>query len=144
MKIIIASDHGGIELKKQLIKYLKNKKDIDIIDGGTNSKDSVDYPIYGFKAAEAVKNKEADRGIIICGTGLGISMAANRIKGIRAALCHDTYLAKMSKLHNNSNVLALGGRTTEYKKALDIVETWLSTKYEGGRHERRLKMLDNH
>ena len=139
--IMLASDHGGYKLKRQVADFLKGKN-ISVIDGGCDGEESVDYPIYGEKAARAVVDKVCDGAIIICGTGIGISIAANRVKGARAALCHCAEYAKMSRLHNNSNILALGGRFTDFDEAKEIICTWLDTEYEGGRHEKRVKMLD--
>jgi ribose 5-phosphate isomerase B len=139
--IMIAGDHGGYELKQQIADFLKNKK-ISVIDGGCDSEKSVDYPVYGEKAARAVADKVCDAAIIICGTGIGISIAANRVKGARAALCHSVEYAKMSRLHNNSNILALGGRFLDFDETKEIICAWLDTEYEGGRHEKRIKMLD--
>ena len=140
MKIAIASDHGGYELKENIKKYLESK-DIEVLDLGTNSEESVDYPVYGKACGEAVASGKADRGIVCCGTGIGISIAANKVDGIRCALCTDVHMAEMTRKHNDSNVLALGGRTTELQMALDITETWLVTEFEGGRHQRRVDML---
>jgi ribose 5-phosphate isomerase B len=140
MKIVIASDHGGFELKEAIKDHLI-KKGYSIEDIGVYSTESVDYPEYGKKAALMVANKEVDRGIIVCGTGIGISIAANKVKGIRCALCTNEYMAKMSRLHNNANVLALGGRVIGTGLALDIVDVWLSTEFEGGRHENRINKI---
>lgn len=141
MKIAIASDHGGYELKENVKRYLE-ARDIHVIDLGTDSEESVDYPVFGKACAEAVASGEADRGIVCCGTGIGISIAANKVKGIRCALCTDVNMAKLSRQHNNANVLAMGGRTTDTETALAITETWLDTEFEGGRHQRRIDMLD--
>lgn len=141
MKIAIASDHGGYQLKEAVKEYLR-KRDIRFVDLGTNSEESVDYPVYGKACAEAVAEGKADRGIVCCGTGIGISIAANKIKGVRCALCTDVHMAEMSRKHNNANVLALGGRTTDEKTALEITAAWLDTDFEGGRHQRRVSMLD--
>lgn len=139
--IAIASDHAGYSLKKEIIDYLKQKK-FNIKDYGTNDgTNSVDYPDYGFIAAQSVISGECERGIVICGTGLGISMSANKVPGIRAALCTDSYMAKMSRQHNDSNILALGGRTTGPGLAVDIVETWLNTEFLGGRHKDRVAKI---
>ncbi|MDR0305167.1 MAG: ribose 5-phosphate isomerase B [Chitinispirillales bacterium] len=140
-KIMVASDHGGYKLKQELINFLKSRN-IEITDGGCDSEESVDYPIYGEKAARAVADKVCDGAIIICGSGIGISIAANRIKGVRAALCHSVDYAKISRMHNNANILALGGRFTNFDEAKKIIIAWLDTEYEGGRHEKRIKMLD--
>jgi ribose 5-phosphate isomerase B len=140
MKIVLASDHGGFELKEEIKKHLI-KKGYDIIDMGVNYTQSVDYPDYGKRAALMVADKEADRGIIICGTGIGISIAANKVKGIRCALCTNEYMAKMSRMHNNANMLALGGRVVGRGLALDIVDAWFSAEFEGGRHENRINKI---
>ena len=142
MKIVLASDHGGFELKEAIKKHLI-KKGYDINDIGVNDTKSVDYPDYGKRAAMMVAGKEADRGIIICGTGIGISIVANKIKGIRCALCTNEYMARMSRMHNNANMLALGGRVTGIGLAQDIVDVWISSEFEGGRHENRVnKIID--
>lgn len=140
IKIAIGSDHAGVPLKNEIIKYFKDKG-IDYNDYGTNTLDSVDYSDYGKKVAESVRDGECLKGIVICGTGIGISIAANKIKGIRAALCTNSYMAKMSRLHNDSNVLALGQRVTGVGVALDIVDTWLNTEFEGGRHKKRIDKI---
>ena len=141
MKIAIASDHGGFELKENVKKYLEGR-DIEVVDLGTYSEESVDYPAYGKACGQAVANGEVDRGIVCCGTGIGISIAANKVKGVRCALCTDVTMAKLTRQHNDSNVLALGGRTTGLQTALDIVAAWVDTEFEGGRHQRRVDMLD--
>ncbi len=140
MKIGIGSDHGGFELKEHIKEYLK-EKGIEYVDYGTNSLESVDYPDYGKKVAEAVVGKEVDRGIVICGTGIGISIAANKVRGIRCALCGDTFSARMSRLHNDANVLALGGRVLGVGLALDIVDVFLDGEFEGGRHTNRINKI---
>ncbi|HLR21593.1 MAG TPA: ribose 5-phosphate isomerase B [Tissierellaceae bacterium] len=141
MKIGIGSDHGGFELKEEIKKHLK-EKDIEYIDYGTNSTESVDYPDYGEAVGRAVADKEVDRGIVICGSGIGISIAANKVKGIRCALCSDSFSAKLSRAHNDANVLALGGRITGSVLALDIVDTFIEGEFEGERHLRRTEKLD--
>ncbi|HIU00076.1 MAG TPA: ribose 5-phosphate isomerase B [Candidatus Copromorpha excrementavium] len=141
MKIAVASDHGGYKLKEYLKKYLEEKGE-EVIDLGTDSEESVDYPVYGKACGEAVVSGKADRGIVCCGTGIGISIAANKVKGVRCALCTDVHMAEMSRKHNNANVLALGGRTTSDEDARKITEAWLDTGFEGGRHQRRVNMLD--
>lgn len=141
MKIGIGSDHGGFELKEEIKKYLE-ENDIEFIDYGTNSTDSVDYPDFGEAVSKAVVDKKVDRGIVICGTGIGISIAANKIKGIRCALCCDSFSAKMSRAHNNANVLALGGRTIGSALALDIVDSFIQEEFEGDRHTRRINKID--
>lgn len=142
MKIAIASDHGGFELKEKIFNYLK-EKNIDIVDFGTNSLESCDYPVFANKVCESVLNNGFDFGILICGTGIGMSIAANRHKGIRAACVSDTYSARLTKEHNNSNILCFGARVVGEGLAKDIVDIWLNTQYQGGRHEKRLQMLDN-
>ena len=142
MKIAVASDHGGFALKEKIAEFLK-KEGYDVEDLGTYSEDSVDYPEYGRKCAEEVTSGRADRGVVVCGTGIGISIAANKVKGARCALCTDVHMAEMSRRHNDANLLALGGRTTEEDKAVEIVKTWLATGFEGGRHQRRVNMLNN-
>ncbi len=142
MKIGISSDHGGYELKEYIKEYL-DKKNIEYIDYGTNSLDSVDYPDYGFKLAKGVVSGEVDKGIAICGTGIGISIACNKVAGIRCALCSDTYSARMSREHNDANILALGGRVIGKDLALEIVSTWLKAEFQGGRHERRVNKIFN-
>ncbi|MDO4746513.1 MAG: ribose 5-phosphate isomerase B [Bacillota bacterium] len=141
MKIAIASDHGGFELKENVKKYLEGR-DIEVMDLGTYSEESVDYPAYGKACGQAVASGEADRGIVCCGTGIGISIAANKVKGVRCALCTDVHMAEMTRKHNDANVLAMGGRTTELETALAITAAWLDTEFEGGRHQRRVDMLD--
>ncbi len=142
MKIVLASDHGGFELKEAIKEHLINKGH-DLNDIGVYDTKSVDYPDYGKRAALMVANKEAEKGIIVCGTGIGISIAANKVKGIRCALCTNEYMARMSRMHNNANMLALGGRVTGVGVAIDMVDAWLSTEFEGGRHENRVnKIMD--
>ena len=141
MRIAIASDHGGFELKEIVKKHLE-ERGLEVADLGTNSDASVDYPVYGKACGEAVVNGEVDCGIVVCGTGIGISIAANKVKGVRCGLCTSVEMAQLTKQHNNANVLALGGRTTPAELALQIVDAWLDTEFEGGRHERRTSMLD--
>lgn len=140
MKIAVASDHGGFALKKEIVKFLQ-EKGLEYEDLGTYTEESVDYPEIAFKLAEAVAKGEYDRGILICGTGIGVTIAANKVKGIRAALCHDVYSARMSRAHNNANVLTLGGRVIGPELARIIVEEWLMAEFEGGRHQRRLDKI---
>lgn len=142
MKIALASDHGGFELKETIKNHLLERS-AEVIDLGTDSENSVDYPEYGRLCGETVASGKADLGIVVCGTGIGISIAANKVHGIRCGLCTSTEMARLTKQHNNANVLALGGRTTEPALAVDIVDTWLDTRFEGGRHQRRVDMLDN-
>ena len=138
-KIIIASDHGGFNLKKEIIKFLQTKE-YDVEDYGCYNTESCDYPIYAKIVAEEVL-KDDVRGILVCGTGIGMSIAANKFKGVRASHCTDTYSARMTRMHNDSNILCLGERITGKGLALDIVETWLNTDFEGGRHKKRLDMI---
>ena len=141
MKIAIGCDHGGFELKNEIIKYLESEN-YEVKDFGTYSTDSCDYPDISQPVAEAVAAKEFDFGILICGTGIGMSISANKFKGIRASLCSDTYSARMTRKHNDSNILCLGERVVGHGLALDIVDTWLVTEFEGGRHKRRVDMLE--
>ena len=140
MKLGIGSDHGGFELKEHMKEYLE-EENIDYIDYGTNSNESVDYPDYGRRVGEAVMAGEVDRGIVICGTGIGISIAANKVRGVRCALCGDTYSARMSMEHNNANVLALGGRVLGRDLAREILSIWIKSEFEGGRHARRVDKI---
>ena len=140
MKIGIGNDHSALELKAEIIELLKEKGH-EVVDNGTNSPESCDYPVYGEKVGRAVASGEVERGILICGTGLGISLAANKVKGVRAAVCSEPFTAKMSRAHNNCNILAFGARVVGAELAKMIVETWLDTEFEGGRHQRRVDML---
>lgn len=160
MIIALAADHGGYELKEALKEHLKkvgtvpgvtvledgtvddSPQKLQIIDLGTDSAESVDYPDYGKACAEAVASGKATLGIVCCGTGIGISIAANKVKGIRCALCTSTDMAALAKKHNNANMLALGGRITPNYLAIEIVDTWLNSKFEGDRHARRVSKLD--
>ena len=141
MLIAIASDHGGFELKEKVKEHLR-ERNVKFVDLGTNSTESVDYPVYGKACAEAVASGKAERGIVICGTGIGISMAANKIKGIRCGLCTSVEMAKLTRQHNNANMLAMGGRILETETAFAIVDAFIDTQFEGGRHKRRTDMLD--
>ena len=141
MFIAIASDHGGFALKNTVREHLK-ERGVKVVDLGTDSEESVDYPVYGKACGEAVAGGRADRGIVCCGSGIGISIAANKVKGVRCALCTSVEMARLCRQHNNANMIALGGRLTEPELALQIVDTWLDTEFEGGRHQRRTDMLD--
>lgn len=142
MKIGLGCDHGGYNLKSEIKKYLETNG-IEYIDYGTNNDlDSVDYPIYGEAVANAVINKEVDYGIVCCGTGIGISLAANKVPGIRCAVVSDVFSAKMSKAHNNANMLSLGERVLGRGLALEIVDAWIHTEFEGDRHSRRVDMIN--
>ena len=142
MKIAVGSDHGGFLLKDEIIKHLK-QKDIDFVDFGCFTTESVDYPDIGQAVGEAVAAGEYDKGIICCGTGIGISISANKVPGIRAALCGDCYSAKVSREHNDANVLALGERVIGVELAKMIVDMWLDTEFLGGRHGRRVGKISN-
>ena len=142
MKISIACDHGGYELKENLKKWL-SENNYEVIDFGTNSLDSCDYPDFGRPACEAVSKKEVDRGIVICTTGIGMSIVANKVKGIRCALVSNTEGASLTRRHNDTNVLALGAKFTNLDLAKEITKIWLETEFEGGRHQRRVdKIMD--
>lgn len=140
MKISLGCDHGGYELKEEIKKYLEDKN-YEIIDVGTNSKDSVDYPVFGQKAAELVKEGKVDRGIVICTTGIGISISANKVKNVRCALCTDSYMAQMTRRHNDANMLAVGAGIIGKNLAIEIVDTFLTVEFEGGRHQRRVDKI---
>lgn len=140
MKIAIGADHGGYALKEEIVALLKDLGH-EVADFGCNCADSVDYPDYALPVAEKVASGEFDRGILICGTGVGMSIAANKVKGIRCALVHDLFTAKATREHNDSNVLAMGGRIIGPAVAREIVKIWLSTEFEGGRHQNRLNKI---
>lgn len=160
MIIALAADHGGYELKNSIVEHLREvgtapnprlndegvtdgtPEKIQIVDLGTNSEESVDYPDYGKACAEAVASGKADLGIVCCGTGIGVSIAANKVKGVRCALCTNIEMAALARRHNNANMLALGGRLTPTYTAIEIVDTWLNSKFEGDRHARRVAKLD--
>jgi ribose 5-phosphate isomerase B len=140
--IALGCDHGGIELKEKIKSYL-DSKGIEYKDFGCYSKESCDYPIYGRAAAKAVANGECDKGIVICTTGIGISISANKVKGIRCALCSDTLSAKMTRLHNDANMLALGAGIVGENLAIDIADTFLNTEFSGEeRHQRRINLIE--
>jgi ribose 5-phosphate isomerase B len=138
MIIAIASDHAGLALKKKIIAHFH---EVAFDDLGTHSDESCDYPDYAAAAAEKVASGQAQRGIVICGSGIGVSMTANKVRGIRAALCFNEYMAEMSRRHNDSNILALGARVIGEDIALRIVEIWIRTPFDGGRHQRRIDKL---
>ncbi len=137
MEIAIGSDHGGYDLKEE-IKELLDERGIEYKDFGTDSTDSVDYPDYASLVSKAVAAEEYDRGILICGTGIGMSMAANKVPGIRAALCHDVFSARATREHNDANVLTMGSRVIGSELARAIVNAWLDAEFDGGRHQRRI------
>lgn len=139
-RVAIGCDHGGIVLKDSVISAL-TELGAETVDFGTYSSESVDYPVYGLKVAEAVASGDCDAGVLLCGTGIGISITANKVKGIRAAVVTDTFMAKATKNHNNANIIALGGRVVSSDEAKNIVKAWFEAEYEGGRHQKRLDMI---
>jgi ribose 5-phosphate isomerase B len=143
MRVVIGSDHAGFELKEQ-IKTLLDEKGCIVIDVGTESPTSVDYPDFGIKAATLVANGEVDRGVLICGTGVGMSIVANKVKGVRASLIYDLYTAIQSRKHLDANVLVLGGRVTGRDLAAEITRVWLDTPFEGGRHQKRIEKIEQY
>lgn len=140
MKIAVACDHGGLGLKNAVKAHLK-ELGYEVVDFGTDSTDSCDYPDYALPAAEAVACGECERGIVVCSTGIGVSIVANKVPGIRCAHCHDTYCAEFTRLHNNANMLALGEKVVGTGYALKIVDVFLKTEFEGGRHSRRVDKI---
>ncbi len=140
MKIAIGNDHVAVDMKKEIQEYLE-AKDIEVINVGTDSTERFNYPVSGYKVAKMVANKEVDCGVLICGTGVGISLAANKVKGIRACVCSDPYTAKLSKQHNNTNIISFGARVIGIETAKMIVDEWLGAEYEGGRHQTRIDMI---
>lgn len=140
MKIAIGCDHGGIVLKPAVLKDLE-ERGIEVEDFGTFSEESVDYPDYALKVAEAVKDGKADKGILLCGTGIGIGIAANKVPGIRCALVSDLFSAQACKEHNNANIISMGGRVTDSEKAVAMLDAWLDAEYQGGRHQNRLDKI---
>ena len=140
MKIALACDHGGLTLKNAIIEYLK-QNGYEYVDFGTDSTASCDYPDYALPAAEAVASGECDKGILICSTGIGVSIVANKVPGVRCAHCHDVYCATFTRLHNDANVLAMGEKVVGVGYALQIVEAFLTTHFEGGRHQRRVDKI---
>ena len=140
MKIGIANDHTALEMKKDIIAYLESKGH-EIVDYGTDSTESTDYPIWGEKVANAIASGEVEKGIAICGTGLGISLACNKVNGIRACVCSEPYTARYSRLHNNCNIICFGARVIGIEMAKMIVDEFFETEFEGGRHQRRVDMI---
>ena len=140
MKIGIGNDHSALEMKAEIIEFLKEKGH-EVVNYGTDSPESCDYPVYGETVARAVASGEVEQGILICGTGLGISLAANKVKGIRAVVCSEPFTAKMARAHNNCNILSFGARVVGVELAKMIVDTWLNTEFEGGRHQRRVDLI---
>ena len=141
MKVVIGNDHAAVEMKFLIKEYLEAKGH-EVLNIGADTTESVDYPAIGEKVGRTVVSGEADCGITICGTGVGISIAANKVKGVRACVCSEPYTAKLSKMHNNSNVLSFGARVVGSEMAKMIVDAWMETEYEGGRHQRRVDLLD--
>jgi len=142
MKLAIGADHGGYELKKAVITHLQ-KQGHEVVDYGCDSPERCDYPIYGERVARAVAGGECELGVLICGTGIGISLAANRVPGIRAAVCSETYSAQLTREHNNANIIAFGARVVGEGTAFMIVDAFLNAEFQGGRHAERVAMLDN-
>lgn len=140
MKIAIGNDHAAVTMKNHIVKYLEDKG-YEMVNFGTDTSDSCDYPVYGEKVARAVASGECELGILICGTGIGISLAANKVKGIRAAVCSESYSARLTRQHNNANIIAFGARVVGEAVAEEIVDEFLNAKYEGGRHQRRVDMI---
>jgi len=143
MRIVLAADHAGFALKEKVKRFVEEAGH-RVLDVGCHGVESVDYPVYGARGLEKLLSGEAERGIFICGTGLGMTIMANRIPGIRAALCHDCYTARMCRLHNDANVLTMGGRVLGEALALEIVRIFLETPFEGGRHTRRLHLIEEY
>ena len=141
MKIAIGCDHGGYALKLAVKKH-REEKGYAVVDYGCHSTESVDYPVYGEKVGRAVAGGECELGVLICGTGIGISLAANRVKGVRAAVCSEPYSAEMTRRHNNANIIAFGARVVGEGTAMTIVDAFLGAQFEGGRHARRVDMLE--
>ena len=140
MKIVLANDHSAVDMKKEILAHLE-EKGYQVIDIGTNSPESCDYPVFGERAGKMVASGEADLGILICGTGVGISLAANKVKGVRACVCSEPYSAKLSRMHNDTNILAFGARVVGTELAKMIGDEWLAGDFEGGRHKRRVDMI---
>lgn len=140
MKLAIGNDHVAVEMKKEIREYLE-EKGYEVINVGTDSTERFNYPVSGYKVAKMVANGEVDAGVLICGTGVGISLAANKVHGIRACVCSDPYTARLSKQHNNTNIIAFGARVIGIETAKMIVDEWLNAKYEGGRHQTRIDMI---
>ena len=143
MNIIIGSDHAGYDMKEQCRDFLENKQGLDVIDVGVYNRDSSDYPDIAKKVASSIANGEYERGVLICGSGIGMSVAANRFKGVRAALCHNPYLARLSRQHNNANILVMGGRVIGPELAFEMLRVFLGTNFDGGRHQRRIDLIDS-
>ena len=142
MKIAIGNDHAAVDMKNHIKAYLE-AKGYEVINFGTDTNDSVDYPIYGKRVADAIVSGECHLGVLICGTGIGISMAANKVKGIRAAVCSEPYSAELTRRHNDANIIAFGARVIDFSMGEKIVDAFLNAEYEGGRHQKRVDMLSD-
>ena len=140
MKLAIGNDHSAVEMKKEIKAHLESRG-VEVVDMGVHTPESCNYPVLGYKVARLVADGEVDGGVLICGTGVGISLAANKVKGIRACVCSDPYTAKLSKMHNNTNIIAFGARVVGVELAKMIVDEWLNAEFEGGRHQKRVDML---
>ncbi len=140
MKLVIGNDHVALEMKNEIMAYLQ-EKGYEVVNIGTDSPDRFDYPVSGYRAAKMVASGEADGGILICGTGVGISLSANKVRGIRCCVCSEPYSARLSKQHNNTNMIAFGARVVGIELAKMIVDAWLEAEFEGGRHQRRIDMI---
>ena len=141
MKLAIGNDHAAVELKREILAHLQSRG-IEVVNVGVDTPDSCHYPVMGYKVAKLVASGEVDGGVLICGTGVGISLAANKVKGIRACVCSDPYTARMSKEHNNTNIIAFGARVVGVDLAKTIVDAWLDAEFQGGRHQLRVDLLD--
>jgi ribose 5-phosphate isomerase B len=140
MKLAIGNDHTAVDLKNTIVAHLQDKG-IDVVNVGTDSSDSFDYPLSGYRVGKLVSSGEVDGGVLICGTGVGISLAANKVPGVRACVCSEPYTAALSKRHNNANIIAFGARVVGDEMAKLIVDSWLEASYEGGRHQRRVDLI---
>ena len=140
-RLAIGNDHTAIDMKNEIMAYVR-KKGIEVVDAGTNGPERFNYPVSGYKVARMVADGEVDGGVLICGTGVGISLSANKVHGIRAVVCSEPYSARLSRQHNNTNVVAFGARVVGVETAKDIVDAWLGAEYEGGRHQVRIDMIE--
>ena len=141
MKLAIGNDHAAVELKREILAHLQSRG-IEVVNVGVDTPDSCHYPVMGYKVAKLVASGAVDGGVLICGTGVGISLAANKVKGIRACVCSDPYTARMSREHNNTNIIAFGARVVGVDLAKTIVDAWLDAEFQGGRHQLRVDLLD--
>ena len=140
MKLAIGNDHTAVEMKNEIMEHLKSRG-VEVVNVGTDTPERFDYPVAGYRVAKLVASGEADGGVLICGTGVGISLAANKVDGIRACVCSDPYTAKLSKQHNNTNIIAFGARVIGIETAKMIVDEWLDARFEGGRHAERVALI---